>query len=158
MNIFGIGGAELVIILVIMLVVAGPQRMIRWAFVLGQYVSKLQKLWQEAAAVLQKEFDEAGVDFQVPKNIPTKGEIQRQVRSAANPLARPLEEVKNEIGRDMDNLRISTQIGNLNSPASPTKNATVKPPDAPAQQNGDAPGFGTWSNGGQQDQDKDERS
>ncbi|MCC6617278.1 MAG: hypothetical protein IT320_27635 [Anaerolineae bacterium] len=158
MNIFGIGGAELVIILVIMLVVAGPQRMIRWAYILGQYVAKLQKLWQEAAAVLQKEFDEAGVDVQVPKKIPTKGEIQRQVRAAANPLTRPLEDVKKEIGRDMDNLRISTQIGNLNEPPAAKAAASSKPSEPPVQDNGKAPengnanGFGTWSGGGHQDE------
>ena len=160
MNIFGIGGAELVIILVIMLIVAGPQRMIRWAYILGQYTSKLQKLWQEAATVLQKEFDEAGVDLEVPKKIPTKGEIRRQVQSAANPLMRPLDEVKKEIGRDMDNLRLSTQIGNLNEPAA-TKNAAVeKPSEPPAQENGKpqengkAPNFGTWSGAGQQDEEE----
>lgn len=148
MNIFGIGGAELVAILIIMLVVAGPQRMIRWAYILGQYVAKLQKMWQEAAAVLQKEFDEAGVDLQVPKQIPSRSEFQNQVRAAAKPLTRPIEEVTSEIGRDMDNLRISKQIGNINIPASP--NDAAKPADTPAQKNGDTPGFGTWSGGEQQ--------
>ncbi len=154
MNILGIGGAELVAILIIMLVVAGPQRMVRWAYIMGRQFAKLQKLWQEAAAVLQKEFDEAGVDVQVPKQIPTRGEFQNQVRSAVKPLTRPIEEVTSEIGRDMDNLRISKQIGNINIPAAP--NDAAKPADAPAQKNGDAPGFGTWSGG--ESQNKGEQS
>ena len=63
MEIFGIGGAELVAILIIMLVVAGPKRMVQWAYVLGQYVSKARAMWDGVMAGVQKEIDDAGLDI-----------------------------------------------------------------------------------------------
>ena len=33
MNIFGIGGAEFIVILIIMLIIAGPKRMATWAVI-----------------------------------------------------------------------------------------------------------------------------
>ncbi len=39
MNLLGVGVPELVVIFVIMLVFAGPKRMVRWAYVLGQYTA-----------------------------------------------------------------------------------------------------------------------
>ena len=62
MNIFGIGTTELIIIFVLMMVVAGPKRMIAWAYVAGQYMAKLRDLWQEASGVLKKELEQAGLE------------------------------------------------------------------------------------------------
>ena len=36
MDILGIGGGELVLIVLVMLVVAGPKRMIQWAYIAGK--------------------------------------------------------------------------------------------------------------------------
>ena len=41
MDILGVGGWEIVAILLIMLIVAGPKRMISWSYTLGKYVSQL---------------------------------------------------------------------------------------------------------------------
>ena len=43
MNIFGLGGAELVVIIVIMLVVAGPTRMVSWAYIKGEKKKETDK-------------------------------------------------------------------------------------------------------------------
>lgn len=98
MNIFGVGGAELVLILIIMLVVAGPKRMIRWAYVLGQYVGKLRKMWEEVVDVMQKEADAAGLDIVIPKELPSKAGITKLVADAVKPytneLSQPLQEVE----------------------------------------------------------------
>ncbi len=145
MNIFGIGGAELILIIIIMLVVAGPQRMIRWMYIVGRYVAKLQRMWAEAAAVLQKEFDAAGVDIEVPKQIPTRGDVQRQVRSALNPVARPLEEIQSELRQDLDNVRLSTQVNRSErsrSTPTPISSANQSPPAANGSGGQD---FGSWS-------------
>ena len=44
MNILGVGGPELLIILVLMYVIFGPKRMIQYARVLGQYVAKFRRM------------------------------------------------------------------------------------------------------------------
>jgi Sec-independent protein translocase protein TatA len=156
MNIFGIGGAELVLILIIMLVVAGPKRMIQWAYVLGRYAARLQQMWREAAAVLQKEFDAAGVEVEVPKNLPTRDELRKTVARAITPVTSPLEDaakgVEREIRQDIDNVRLSTQVPSLKkqtatgtSKSAPSTNGTS--PDNTEKDPG--ADFGTWS-GGQQ--------
>jgi sec-independent protein translocase protein TatB len=153
MNIFGIGGAELILILVIMLVVAGPKRMIRWAYVLGKYIAMLQKMWGEAASMLQKEFDAAGVDVEVPKNIPTKADLQRTVVKAIKPVSQPFDDIKQEINKDLSSVRDTAKQANtaLRTPAATTPAVRV-----PAVSNGtpsvpppasDNSGFGTWSAG-----------
>ena len=154
MNIFGIGGAELVLILVIMLVVAGPKRMIQWAYVLGKYVAVLQKMWSQAAAALQKEFDEAGVELEVPKELPTKGELQRSITTAIQKNV-PLNEVTEELGKDIATVKKATQF--TTAPAIATKAPMVKqrtpstnggsasPPETEASPKPEEPTFGTWS-------------
>ncbi|MDQ7024989.1 MAG: twin-arginine translocase TatA/TatE family subunit [Anaerolineae bacterium] len=97
MNIFGVGAPELVVIFLIMLVVAGPKRMIRWAFVLGQYVAKFRKMWSEVVDVMQKEIDEAGVDVKIPKELPTRQNISKVVASMAKPYTDELEKAAKEI-------------------------------------------------------------
>jgi Sec-independent protein translocase protein TatA len=156
MNIFGIGGGELVLIIIIMLVVAGPQRMIRWMYVLGRYVAVLQRMWAEAAATLQKEFDDAGVDIKVPEKIPTKGDIQRQIGSAMNPLAKPIQDVGKELQEDIDGVRKATQFKPhtpvTKAPAqkmrTPAPNAAASNGAESAPNEANTPDFGTWSDGG----------
>jgi Sec-independent protein translocase protein TatA len=87
MDIFGIGGMELVAIVLIALIVAGPRRMIRWAYVAGQYAARLKRMWGDVAVSLQREFDEAGVDVKVPTQLPTRGSLQREWVRAANRFA-----------------------------------------------------------------------
>lgn len=91
MNFFGIGGTELVLIVLIMLIVAGPKRMIQWAYVLGLWVGKARTMWQQAVEVLQKEMDEAGVNVQLPKEPPTRQNITRMVNDAVKPYTQKLE-------------------------------------------------------------------
>ena len=90
-NFFGIGGTELVVIALIMLIVAGPKRMIRWAYVLGVWVGKARTLWQQAVEALQKEMDEAGVNVQLPKEPPTRQTITRMVSDVVKPYTQELE-------------------------------------------------------------------
>ncbi len=82
MNILGIGGPELLVIFIIMLLVAGPKRMIHWAYILGQYVAKFRVMWSETVDMVQQEFDQADIDIKIPKTPPTKASIQQQVNSS----------------------------------------------------------------------------
>jgi Sec-independent protein translocase protein TatA len=125
MNFFGIGGTELVVIALIMLIVAGPKRTIRWAYVLGVWVGKARTLWQQAVEALQKEMDEAGVNVQLPKEPPTRQTITRMVSDVVKPYTQELETAYRQ-----------TQTQPTVKP-SPTAGASV-PVEPPA------PGLGTW--------------
>ena len=104
MEIFGVGGAEMVAILVIMLVVAGPKRMVQWAYVLGQYVSKARVMWDEVMAGVQKEIDDAGLDVQLPKTMPTRATLNNLTNPMSNVWANftaPVQEVMNDVSTEI---------------------------------------------------------
>ncbi len=124
MNVFGVGGPEFVLILLIMLIVAGPKRMLQWAYVLGTYTAKLRRLWAETMRVLQQELKASGVDVELPETPPTRQAIQRATSKALKPVVAPLEDALHELETDMK------------APAS-DDNKT------PAASTGGA--FGTWS-------------
>lgn len=84
MNIMGAGPAELVLVFIIMLVVAGPKRMIQWSYTLGQYVAKLREMFQETMNAVRKEFEDAGVDIRkdlptVPQNFNVLNEVSKVI-------------------------------------------------------------------------------
>src|SRR5664279_4170857 len=125
MDILGVGGWELVAIVLIMLIVAGPKRMIQWSYTLGTYVSKLRKMWTEAAVMIQKEFDEAGVDVKVPKDIPTRADLNREIGRALTPITKPFQETMDATRKELDSTK---QAISLKAPP-PTP---VTPPTTPA--------------------------
>lgn len=103
MDILGIGGGELVLIVLVMLVVAGPKRMIQWAYIAGKYVGQARRLWAETAEKLQAELDGAGVDVKVPRSmkLPTGPTLQNQLKArmaqAAAPVTAPMREISSEL-------------------------------------------------------------
>ncbi len=96
MNIFGIGTSELILIFLLMLMVAGPKRMIAWAYVAGTYVAKLRKLWQEASAVIKKELAEAGVE---PEVVDT---LEKWANPTTRPKVSPLDSLVSEMKKPLD--------------------------------------------------------
>ncbi len=165
MDILGIGGWELVAILLIMLIVAGPKRMISWSYTLGKYVSQLRRMWSETAQVIQKEFDDAGVDVKVPTNIPTRGDLNRELGRALTPVTKPFQESLDATKKELDMTKKSVSFTTETKTPAETKPAPVMapkstPPLVPpasiakastgetpaASSNGHAaPDFGTWS-------------
>ena len=137
MDILGIGGWELVAILLIMLIVAGPKRMISWSYTLGKYVAQLRKMWSETAQVIQKEFDEAGVDIQVPKNIPTRGDLNREIGRALTPVTKPFQESLDATKKEIEGVKKSVSFTVEDKPpaddgsAGDTKPVDPKPAAAP---------------------------
>lgn len=101
MELFGIGTTELIAILLIMLVVAGPKRMLQWAYILGQYTAKLRQMWAETMAVMQKEFDQAGVDVTLPKNFPNRNSLVNQMNNALSGITKPVQDVLDEVKTDV---------------------------------------------------------
>ncbi len=67
MNILGVGPGEVLVVLILMLIVAGPKRMIQWAYYVGRYTAKMRTMFQETMNVIQKELAESGVE--VPKEL-----------------------------------------------------------------------------------------
>ncbi|MGV2435843.1 MAG UNVERIFIED_CONTAM: twin-arginine translocase TatA/TatE family subunit [Anaerolineae bacterium] len=69
MNLFGVGGWELFLVFVIMLIVAGPKRIVQWAYTLGKWSAKMQQVWQQTVKVLQSELDEAGIEVAIAPRV-----------------------------------------------------------------------------------------
>ena len=160
MNILGVGAAELVAILLIMLVFAGPKRMIHWSYVLGQHVAKFRKIWSETVDLVQKEFDEAGVDIKLPKEPPTRKSLNRTVSDAVKPMTQPVQDSLDEVKKDLDSVQeVSDALNNKKPKTKPSpKKAPVntaksvklpKPAGAKAKaqkpQPATGPKLGAWS-------------
>ena len=131
MNILGVGGWELVAILLIMLMVAGPERMIRWAYQLGRYAAYFRRVWAETVKVLQEGLNDAGIDVELPKEVPTRGSINREINKAVEKISSPLNDPLKEIDSTMK------QVSRAANPKAPS----------PAPDTGDSgtAGLGTWS-------------
>jgi Sec-independent protein translocase protein TatA len=133
MNILGVGPAEFGIILLLMLVVAGPKRMAQWAYILGQYMAKLRAMWEETSALIKKELEQAGVEPEVVDSL--QQWIDPRTRSKANPLNRLTEEVTRPVKsalkpvQDVINEVGPTQIDTANTAAAAD---TSESSDAPA--------------------------
>lgn len=180
MNILGVGAWEFVAILLIMLVFAGPKRMIHWSYVLGQHVAKFRKIWSETVDIVQKEFDEAGVGIQLPKEPPTRKNLNKTIASAAAPLTKPVQDSLDEVKKDIDSVKEVSDVLNDKKPkTAPTKSLTAlakpkasrKPAtqtaaktlpepvkmgswsgeQSPGGPNGSAPDLGSWSSPGGRD-------
>jgi Sec-independent protein translocase protein TatA len=168
MNFFGVGGAEIIAILVIMLVFAGPKRMIHWSYVLGTYVSKFRKMWSQTVDLVQKEFDEAGVDITLPKEPPTRQSLNRAITDAVKPMTDPLQQSLGEVKKDMDafqelsdtlqdkkpvssagkvaNTAAATGAVKLPAPKNTAKSEARKTQEKPAKgQAAGSPNLGSWS-------------
>jgi Sec-independent protein translocase protein TatA len=139
MNILGIGGSELVIVFLIMLIIAGPKRMIHWSYIMGKYVAKLRQMWTEAANMIQKELDEAGVDVQVPRELPTRQNLNREARKIFSPVTQPLQQA-------LDEAKAATTIPSENGRPADNQPAASVPQERP-----DAD-LGAWSSGGGKDE------
>jgi Sec-independent protein translocase protein TatA len=158
MNIFGVGGMELAVILVIMLVVAGPKRMIQWAYVLGQYTTKLRAMWTETVGYLQKEFDDAGVGIKLPTEPPTRGTLNQTIIQAMKPLTEQIQEPLNTLKEPINEVNKIKSMATIDMSANGSSNGngngnvqanTLPPPPTepppPTPPSSPSGSFGTWS-------------
>lgn len=155
MNILGIGGPELILILLLMLIIAGPKRMLQWSYVMGKWVAKFRVMWSQTVDMVQKEFDAAGVDVKLPKTPPTRKSLTKMVEDAVapanDPLRKTLDDVKadiNQIDEDINQATFTTytskKVANLSS-----KKASAETPKTPAEQVS-ASAMSTWAGSGVQ--------
>ncbi|MEO8608124.1 MAG: hypothetical protein ABI690_09600 [Chloroflexota bacterium] len=143
MEILGVGGAELVAILIIMLVVAGPKRMIQWAYILGKYTAKVRVMWAESMTYLQKEFDAAGLDVELPKEPPTRANFNRQltqqVEKAFSPVTKPVKDALDETAAQVSQLKKQATITESNG------NGSAAAKSSPSSNGNGTSDLGTWS-------------
>lgn len=134
MNIFGVGGAELLAILIIMLVFAGPKRMIHWSYVLGQHVAKFRVIWSQTVDLVQKEFDDAGVGIQIPKEPPTRSSINKAISDTMKPVSQPIQQSLDEVKKDVGAIKDLTDTLQDKKPktAAAAKPVKPQPPAKPA--------------------------
>lgn len=167
MNVFGVGGWELILILIIMLIVAGPKRMAQWAYVLGTWTAKLRVMWEEVADSLQKELNESGIDVEVPRTPPTRASIQRSLEeygkqvmeSAGNPqeelkkLEQDIKGVQQQVKSEMESVdndvRSSTKVpakNGVKAPVPQAADANTQTNTTVSSENNDEnkTDFGTW--------------
>lgn len=141
MNIFGIGPAELVLVFLLMLMVAGPKRMISWAYVAGQYVARFRKMWQEASAVIRKELEQAGVEpevmdtFEQWANPRTRPRAKNLLDPVVKEMKKPLDEVVKPVSDTMSEVG-RTQLNPAASPANEPPAASQKAETSPAGSDG----------------------
>ncbi|MBZ0284225.1 MAG: hypothetical protein K8L97_26030 [Anaerolineae bacterium] len=144
MDILGIGGAELIAILIVMLVVAGPKRMIQWAYVLGTYMAKLRAMWAEVMSAVQQELKESGVDVELPKELPKHGNLNRQfnqqVQKVMSPVTKPIEDTLKEASVSVNTPNTQSAVPEGNGAAKPKPQPSAPPPN-------DKSDFGSWSGG-----------
>ncbi len=129
MNILGIGPAELLIILVLMLMVAGPKRMIQWAYIFGVYMGKLRVMWQETSAVIRRELEAAGLEPEIVDSLSEFVDPRTRKTAAASRLdklvgdmKKPLEEPLRSID---ETVKQATEVSPLvpKQPAAGTSSA-----------------------------------
>jgi Sec-independent protein translocase protein TatA len=139
MNIFGVGGPELIAILIIMLVFAGPKRMIHWSYILGTYISKIRVIWSQTVDLVQQEFDEAGVDVKLPKDLPTRQNLNKSLTEALKPVSQPLQDSLNELNDDVNVVKeVSNELRNQKVSVMSNKKVEPKAPEPQAS------AMGTW--------------
>ena len=124
MNFLGVGAWELVAILLIMLVFAGPKRMIHWSYVLGTHVSKFRKIWSETVDLVQKEFDDAGLDIKLPKEPPTRKSLNKSLTESIKPMTKPIQDSIEEVKTDMNAVKEASDALNNTKPKPAAKAAS----------------------------------
>jgi Sec-independent protein translocase protein TatA len=141
MNIFGVGGAELVLIILIMLVIAGPKRMVHWAYYIGQWVGKFRKMWSEVVDVIQKEMDDAGVDVKIPKDLPTRQNLGKYVSELSKPYTKELQQAMKDVEKPVkETIDEAEKVVKETSTKTPVVKFTNPKKNAPTETS-----YGSWT-------------
>jgi Sec-independent protein translocase protein TatA len=62
-GIFGVGISEIIIVLVILFVVGGPENTVKWARELGRWVRKARLMWADVVKELESDLGEDGKEL-----------------------------------------------------------------------------------------------
>jgi sec-independent protein translocase protein TatB len=153
MELFGIGGLEFLLVIIIAMVVAGPKRVVQWAYLIGKFLARVRRIWSEMMLVIQQEMKDAGMDVELPKTPPTRQSINQATRNLLKPYVKDLDDASKDLQRDLDtvsremaikeNVKLSNQLKQNATAPKPTpeipQNGTTAPSSEPPST------FGTWS-------------
>jgi sec-independent protein translocase protein TatB len=142
MNFLGVGPGELLVIFIIALVVAGPKRMIQWAYQIGRYTARIRAMAQETMNAVQKELAASGLD--VTKDLSnlqnTKFDVMKEVSKIIDPaLTLPTVEAPDQAQPA------------ASAPSAPPQQPVALPAepktdgDADAQNDDQTPRYGPWT-------------
>ena len=134
MNILGVGTPEIIIIALILLIVAGPRRMVRWAYLAGQYMAYVRNMWAEAQSTLQEEFEAAGLKDEL-KDLRKVGKfnvVEEVRRAIAEPAETPTQKHKKPTKEKKEHETESWPLGT----SQPAPSSEEQEPSAAGQEPG----------------------
>lgn len=146
MNLLGVGPGELVVVFVIMLVVAGPKRMIQWAYQIGRYTARMRAMVQETMNAIQKEVAASGLDVtDVTKELASlqnaKFDVMKEVSKIVDPaLTSPAVEPPASAQPAASVAAAPTQLAAPASPAEPKTDSQTE-----TQNDDQTPRYGPWT-------------
>jgi sec-independent protein translocase protein TatB len=140
MNILGVGPAELIVVLIIMLVVAGPKRMVQWAYQIGRYTAQLRAMFQETMNAIQKELSDSGLD--VTKDLPSIPKSFDIVSEASKVINSEVASATTAVNSTLSGTTTSATPSTPTTPAVSTTSAET-PPDNTAKPASSTPANGT---------------
>jgi sec-independent protein translocase protein TatB len=97
MNILGVGVPEIAIVVLIILVVAGPERAIRWAYLIGREMGRIRAMGEEAMAAFRAEIEAAGLDKDLDELKKAGRDLQKIASETPDPrrqIGQAIKEVK----------------------------------------------------------------
>ncbi|TVR24081.1 MAG: hypothetical protein EA396_02150 [Anaerolineaceae bacterium] len=144
MSIFGIGIWEIVMIMLIALIVAGPRRLLNWAYVTGRFFAQMRQLWDRTVSAMQKEIDSAGVDFKLPKDPTDRRAMRRLAEDAVRPLREPMEKAMRDYEAERNGIQKELSAGDDRKVDQAGGQLPPAPPPRPSD-------FGTWSQNSRDD-------
>lgn len=128
MDFFGIGAGELILIFILLFTVAGPKRMIQWAYVLGKYVAQFRRMFDETMGAIKKELQVEDLDISKDLKIPnTRYDVVREANKFIN----------DEVNRPV--MKGSANASTAAKPAAVTDDAQPDAPIGPSLPPTDAP-------------------
>jgi hypothetical protein len=98
--------------------------------------------------VLQTEFDEAGLDVQLPKEPPTRASMNQAATNALQPFTKQVEEAAAEVESEMKVVEETAAMVSGNGQKSPKPEAVDEAETPPDDEKDNKPNFGTWSDSG----------
>ena len=134
-NILGVGLPELIVILVIMLVVAGPKRMIVWAYQLGIWVQKFRRIFDETVAAFRKELEAS--DIELPKELTNVSRGRFDIVQEANKL------INTELSQPASPAS-SGSTGSTSADSGATATSSEQEPSPNAQSDDEKPRYDSW--------------
>lgn len=116
-GIFGIGLAEILIIVFVMLVIGGPRNTVKWAREAGKMVRQLRQMWSQMMNELEKELGEDGKEIMKTTRELTRG--VNEIRRVANPtrIAAQATRYIENMAEDLDKPKNGVKIAETTTPS-----------------------------------------